>query len=156
MTCALPFLFQPVFWEWPVEQEPQDGCYIDGGICCNYPLAQCLRDHAEEEDAVLGFRNAYVSADGGERAYTFDRGGNMFDFALNFVLRMLLNLNQDSAQPRITHEVLSRVKFLTVQHLKNSIASAETRAEIYAEGVRLAGAFLDTYCTADETEVKKK
>lgn len=46
MSCALPCVFSPVFWN--------DGCYIDGGMFANFPVFACLRDHPRSLQRILG------------------------------------------------------------------------------------------------------
>ena len=33
-------------------------CYVDGGVMCNYPLNQCLRDNTNK-DEILGIRSSF-------------------------------------------------------------------------------------------------
>jgi predicted acylesterase/phospholipase RssA len=45
MSSALPGIFMPTIIE--------NQCYIDGGIMCNYPINQCIRDH-QHHNEILG------------------------------------------------------------------------------------------------------
>lgn len=53
MSSALPGIFMPIILE--------NNCYIDGGVMCNYPLNQCLRDHTNKEE-ILGVKYSYEDA----------------------------------------------------------------------------------------------
>lgn len=50
MSSALPGIFMPTIID--------NCCYIDGGVMCNYPLNQCLRDHTNK-DEILGIKSSY-------------------------------------------------------------------------------------------------
>lgn len=50
MSSALPGIFMPTIID--------NKCYVDGGVMCNYPLNQCLRDHTNK-DEILGIKSAY-------------------------------------------------------------------------------------------------
>ncbi len=50
MSSSLPGIFIPIITD--------NCCYIDGGVMCNYPLNQCLRDHSNK-DEILGIKNSH-------------------------------------------------------------------------------------------------
>ena len=50
MSSALPGIFMPTI----IDKK----CYIDGGVMCNYPINQCLRDNTNK-DEILGIKNVY-------------------------------------------------------------------------------------------------
>lgn len=50
MSSSLPGIFMPTIIE--------NCCYMDGGVMCNYPLQQCLRDHTDK-DNILGIKSSY-------------------------------------------------------------------------------------------------
>ena len=50
MSSALPGIFMPTIID--------NKCYIDGGVMCNYPLNQCLRDNTNK-DETLGIRSSF-------------------------------------------------------------------------------------------------
>jgi predicted acylesterase/phospholipase RssA len=50
MSSSLPGIFIPTIID--------NCCYIDGGILCNYPINECLRDHTNK-DELLGVKLAY-------------------------------------------------------------------------------------------------
>ena len=50
MSSALPGIFMPTIID--------NCCYVDGGVMCNYPLNQCLRDHTNK-DEILGIKSSY-------------------------------------------------------------------------------------------------
>jgi predicted acylesterase/phospholipase RssA len=50
MSSALPGIFMPIITD--------NCCYVDGGVMCNYPINQCLRDHTNKDD-ILGIKSSY-------------------------------------------------------------------------------------------------
>ena len=50
MSSCIPFLFKPGFIG--------DNCYLDGGICNNAPIKDCIDDYKCSEDRVLAFINS--------------------------------------------------------------------------------------------------
>ena len=50
MSSSLPGIFMPTIIE--------NCCYIDGGVMCNYPLNQCLRDHTNKNE-ILGIKSSF-------------------------------------------------------------------------------------------------
>lgn len=50
MSSALPGIFMPII------KEKQ--CFVDGGVMCNYPLNECIRDH-NNKDEILAIKIAY-------------------------------------------------------------------------------------------------
>lgn len=50
MSSSLPGIFMPTIID--------NGCYIDGGVMCNYPINYCLRD-CSNKDEILGIKSAY-------------------------------------------------------------------------------------------------
>jgi len=50
MSSSLPGIFMPTIID--------KCCYIDGGVMCNYPLNECLRDHTNK-DEILGIKSSY-------------------------------------------------------------------------------------------------
>lgn len=50
MSSALPGIFMPIIMD--------NKCYVDGGVMCNYPINQCLRDHINK-DEILGIKSSY-------------------------------------------------------------------------------------------------
>ena len=50
MSSSLPGIFSPTIID--------NSCFIDGGILCNYPINECLRNHTNKEE-ILAFKIAY-------------------------------------------------------------------------------------------------
>ena len=54
MSCAFPGIFMPTI----IDKK----CYIDGGVMCNYPINECLRDHTNK-DEILGIKSIFNKDD---------------------------------------------------------------------------------------------
>ena len=54
MSSAFPGIFMPTI----IDKK----CYIDGGVMCNYPINECLRDHTNK-DEILGIKSLYNKDD---------------------------------------------------------------------------------------------
>jgi predicted acylesterase/phospholipase RssA len=50
MSSSLPGIFMPTIID--------NCCYIDGGVMCNFPLIECLRDHTNK-DEILAIKSSY-------------------------------------------------------------------------------------------------
>jgi predicted acylesterase/phospholipase RssA len=50
MSSALPGIFMPIIMD--------NHCYIDGGVMCNFPINQCIRDHPDKNE-ILAVNSCY-------------------------------------------------------------------------------------------------
>jgi predicted acylesterase/phospholipase RssA len=150
MTCAIPILFSPVC----IDQK----CYIDGGIICNYPIHQCLTAHAdipEHEDRILGFRNQYGdNADLDEHESLENElnintniadSGNIFEYGLNFIVKLINNFNSKKKRIRTKHEIVCKTKRVNLNTYKQALMSVETRRSIFSTGIESAKTFITDY-----------
>ena len=150
MTCAIPIIFSPVC----IDQK----CYIDGGIICNYPIHQCLTAHAdipEHEDHILGFRNQYGdNADLDEHESLENElnintniadSGNIFEYGLNFIVKLINNFNSKKKRIRTKHEIVCKTKRVNLNTYKQALMSVETRRSIFSTGIESAQTFITDY-----------
>jgi predicted acylesterase/phospholipase RssA len=131
MSCALPVLVTPVC----IENE----CFIDGGVVCNYPLQYCL-DKFKIEEEILGFRNQYDEEERNNNT-KINKDSNLLDFIMNFLLKLISNLSSNDKQPKIPFEVITDTKYMTIEFLKKSFSSEETRRDLFNDGVKSAEKF---------------
>jgi len=54
MSSSFPGIFMPTI----IDKK----CYIDGGVMCNYPINECLRDHTNK-DEILGIKSLFNKDD---------------------------------------------------------------------------------------------
>ena len=130
MSSSIPLLFTPVIIE--------NKCYIDGGVCANYPLKYCL-DTGKNEDEVLGFCNQY---DCQQKNY-IDSKSTLLDFVLCLFFKTFDNLSSNLINPKIKYEIVFDTKYINLQYLKSAITSMEVRKELYQKGTQTAKDFIN-------------
>jgi len=131
MSSSIPLLFTPIIMD--------NKCYIDGGVCANYPLKYCI-DSGKNEDEVLGFCNQY---DCQQKNY-IDNDSNLMDLVLCLFFKTFDNLTSNLVNPKIKYELIFDVKYISLHYLKSAISSKEMRKEIYQKGAEKAKDFVTT------------
>jgi len=129
MSSSIPILFTPIIME--------NKCYIDGGVCANYPLKFCI-DSGKNEDEVLGFCNQY---DCQQKNY-IDTESTLLDFILCIFFKIFNSLSSNLINPKIKNEVVFDVKYISLQYLKSAITSIDVRKELYQKGAETAKDFI--------------
>ena len=129
MSSALPILVTPVIID--------NKCYMDGGVSVNYPLKYCI-DSGKNEDEILGLCNQYDS----QQKNHVDSTSNLLEFVLCFFFKMFNNLSSKIVNPKIKYEVICNVKHISLQYLKSTLTSIETRKELYQKGIESAKEFI--------------
>jgi predicted acylesterase/phospholipase RssA len=132
MSCAIPILLSPVIKE--------NKCYIDGGVCVNYPLKYCI-DQGRNENEILGFCNQYDST----QKNHVDSESNLLDFILCFFFKMFYSLSSNIIVPTIKYEVICNVNFLSLNYLRSCINSIEVRKELYEKGAIASNIFIEKF-----------
>jgi predicted acylesterase/phospholipase RssA len=132
MSCAIPILISPIIKE--------NKCYIDGGVCVNYPLKYCL-EHGKNENEILGFCNQYDT----HQKNHVDSDSNLLDFILCFFFKMFSSLSSHIIIPIIKYEVICDVNYLNLNYLRSSINSIEIRKELYKKGIDESNRFLEKF-----------
>lgn len=132
MSCAIPILLCPVIKE--------NKCYIDGGVCVNYPLKYCIEQGRNEEE-ILGFCNQYDSS----QKNHVDSDSNLLEFILCFFFKMFFSLSLNFIVPTIKYEVICDVNYLSLNYLRSSISSIEVRKELYEKGVVSSNNFIEKF-----------
>jgi predicted acylesterase/phospholipase RssA len=135
MSCGIPILFTPVIIE--------NKCYIDGGVCVNYPLKYCI-ESGKKEDEVLGFANYYDDNKNNHVNYV-NNESNLLDFILCFFFKMLNNLTSNVGVSSIKNQVICNVNYLSFNYLRSSISSEEIRKELFQKGVESAKKYISDY-----------
>ena len=132
MSCGIPGIIMPVI---------TDGCcFIDGGVLCNFPINQCLRDH-ENEDEIFGINficndsNPSVTTDSTLLEY-------IIAITLNATLFIMKSNKTSTIKNCITYTVDKQP--LELDNIKKTIKSQEFRKELFEHGKELAKNFLST------------
>uniref|UniRef100_A0A6C0DIN1 PNPLA domain-containing protein n=1 Tax=viral metagenome TaxID=1070528 RepID=A0A6C0DIN1_9ZZZZ len=131
MSCGLPIIFTPVIID--------NKCYIDGGVCANYPLKYCV-DSGKAEDEILGFTNQYNEEI--QKQKKICQESNLLDFILYFFFKMFNNLTLTIRVPCIKNQIICNVDYLSFNYLRSTINSEELRKELFQKGIESAKHFI--------------
>jgi hypothetical protein len=143
MTSALPIIISPVLQE--------NKCYIDGGVAANYPLNFLLQRLSDEKNGnttsenVLAFKNIYDVPDisNVEKKFQVRYDSTLLDYIINFLYKLIFNLNTEKKQDMIENEVhIHKTQLMTLSYLKKVLCSQNIRRELFEEGKLCATTFL--------------
>jgi predicted patatin/cPLA2 family phospholipase len=137
MSSALPGLFIPTIIG--------ECCYIDGGIMCNYPINECIRDHPNE-DECLGIVYSYKGYDKSTINSSINESSSLLDY-INCITINSVNYIRDSIEIiKIKNVVKCIVDFnpLTIDIMNEMIKSKSMREEWFEIGKNDAKLFLDS------------
>ena len=119
MSSCIPFLFKPGFIG--------DNCYLDGGICNNAPIKDCIDDYKCSEDRVLAFINSSshvcddlpgLSLENNDVSDNNDtnndglKDGNVFTFLLFIIRKLFEKLHELNAINNICIKNTINVKLI--------------------------------------------
>jgi predicted acylesterase/phospholipase RssA len=128
MTCAMPVLIAPVFME--------NGCYIDGGVACNYPLNYCI-ESGHNPDEIVGFTNKYSNVKS-----VVNENSNLLDFILTFLFKSIFNIHNNFIQPNIKNVVNCNTECLSLHTIQAALTNIDVRKSLFEQGIHDATAFL--------------
>ena len=127
MSCALPYLFQPVWYK--------NEYYIDGGLLNNYPILDCIDDHSNINE-VLSSR--FVSSPCLE-AVTQET--NLFEYGY-FLYRKLVRKVRHIEIPPLCNEIIIPCVEINVTDGKAVLYNTEERKKYIEQGIDIAKLFL--------------
>jgi predicted acylesterase/phospholipase RssA len=135
MSCALPGIFMPICIE--------NGCYIDGGVMCNFPSEQCLHDHPGEEDEILGINKMNHSSE--PHQANINEDSSILDFIVGFSINAMNYICNSVKKAKLKNEVIcySDGKELTLEVIKESISNMEMRKTWLKKGQKYAEEYLN-------------
>lgn len=136
MSSSLPGLFIPTIID--------NCCYIDGGVMCNYPINECLRDHPNQ-DECLGFIYCQRGSDKSTLNSSVLDTSSLLDY-INCITINSINYIRDSIQiEKIKNVVKCIIDFnpLTIDILIEIIKNQNMRKEWFEIGVNDAILFLE-------------
>ena len=136
MSSSLPGIFVPTIIE--------KCCYIDGGVLCNFPINECLRNHCNK-DEILGIKLSYENENQRNIEVTTESS------VLEYIICMTIN-SMNYIRDTIKLETLDNtVKCfinnnpLTLTLFQEAILNQELRREWIKEGEDDALRFLETH-----------
>jgi predicted acylesterase/phospholipase RssA len=132
MSLSIPVLMVPTIID--------NKCYIDGGLCANYPLIYAINS-GKNPDEILGFRNQYDTQE--ENHIDINNESTLLDFILCIFFKILNSFTKKDI-PEIKHEVKFHVQKLSIEYLNSFLHSIELRKEYYQKGLESAITFYNT------------
>ena len=132
MTCALPFLFQPLVKD--------DKCYVDGGLLNTYPLQNCI-DRLEDKEQMQEILGIRFKSERKIKQITDDN--NIFEYGY-FLYRSLIQNIRPKQYPEIENEIVVPCVQMNMDDGSNAVQSRENREEYITSGQDIANRFLGT------------
>ena len=122
MSSALPGIFMPTIID--------DKCYVDGGVMCNYPLNQCLRDHTNK-DEILGIKSSYNKETDNFKNVTVTSETSLLEYVICLTINSMNFIRNTVVLENIDNTVKCYVSEnpLTLDFIQQSIRSPELRRE---------------------------
>jgi len=122
MSAALPGIFMPTIID--------NCCYVDGGLMCNYPLNQCLRDHPNT-DEILGIKSSYDKETDSYRNVNITEETSLLEYVISLTINSM-NFIRDAVKiQHIENTVRCFVldNPLTLDFIQESIRNQEIRRQ---------------------------
>jgi len=135
MSSSLPGIFMPTIID--------NCCYIDGGIMCNYPLTQCLRDHALK-DEILGIKISFNKETENFANVEVTAESSLLEYVMCMSINSMNYIRDSVKMDNIENTVRCYVNKnpLTLDSLQESIRSQELRKNLIKMGEEDALEFL--------------
>lgn len=134
MSCALPGLFMPVIIG--------EQCFIDGGVMCNFPVNQCLRDHADPEE-MLGIKMAYRGKTG-KKNIQIDEQSTLLDYIVGFSMNAMNYIRDSVPMASIENTIYchTNINPLQFEFIQEAITNKSLRQQWIFDGEQDAETFL--------------
>ena len=127
MSSALPGIFMPTIID--------NGCYVDGGVMCNYPLNYCLRD-CLNKDEILGIKSAYDKECDDFKNVQVTAESSLLEYVMCITINSM-NYIRDSVQIENIHNTVRCYVTdnpLTLDTIQESIKNKDLRREWIKKG----------------------
>jgi len=136
MSSSLPGIFMPTIVD--------NCCYIDGGILCNYPLNQCLRDHTNK-DEILGIKSSYNKETDKFANVEVTSDSSLLEYVICMSINSMNYIRDTIKMETIDHTVRCFVidNPLTLDAIKETIQNQELRRQLFKMGEDDALTFLE-------------
>jgi NTE family protein len=135
MSSALPGIFMPTIVD--------NCCYIDGGVMCNYPLNQCLRDHTNT-DEILGIKSSYNKEIDSFANVNVTSESSLLEYVICLTVNSMNYIRESVKMENIKNTVRCYVidNPLTLDAIQESISNQELRRKMVKIGEEDALMFL--------------
>jgi len=137
MSSALPGIFMPIIID--------NCCYVDGGVMCNYPINQCLRDH-NNKDEILGIKSSYDKETDSYKNVDVTQDTSLLEYVICLTINSMNFIRNTVKIENIENTVRCYVTDnpLTLDFIQESISNQELRREWVKQGEEDALDFLST------------
>ena len=135
MSSALPGIFMPIIIE--------DKCFVDGGVMCNYPLNQCLRDYTNK-DEILGIKCSYDKDMDRFKNVTVTTDTSLLEYVICLTINTMNFIRNTVAVETIDNTVKCYVSEnpLTLDVIQEVIQNPELRRNLLTMGEKDAEQFM--------------
>jgi NTE family protein len=137
MSSSLPGIFIPTIID--------NCCYIDGGVLCNYPLNQCLRDHTNK-DEILGIKSSFNKETDNFANVEVTSETSLLEYVICMSINSMNYIRDTIKMENIENTVRCYVTNnpLTLDSIKEAIQNQELRRQWVKMGEDDASTFLDS------------
>jgi predicted acylesterase/phospholipase RssA len=138
MSSSLPGIFMPTIMD--------NSCYIDGGVMCNFPLNQCLRDHSNH-DEILGFKTSYAEESEYYGNIKITSDTSFLEYITCITVKSMIYIRNSIHIENIKNIVYCYINEnpLTLDNMQKSIKNPELRRQWMKMGEEDALQFIEQY-----------
>jgi NTE family protein len=129
-SCAIPFIFTPVFYE--------NKCFIDGGLTNNFPLKICIENTMCEQDEIIAFSNDL------DNIKHLNSDTPIVDFVSCLIIKLICELNKTSRDIEIKNIIYLNVNdIISINTWYDIMECKEKRINLLERGVNIAKKFFN-------------
>jgi predicted acylesterase/phospholipase RssA len=134
MSSSLPGMFMPIIQD--------DKCYLDGGVMCNYPINECVRDHPNK-DEILGIK-IYFNKQCTFTNLKVTSESSLLEYIICLSVKSMHFIREHSKLEHIDNIVKCTIDYnpLSLDFMTSAINDKEVRRELYKKGHEYALEFL--------------
>jgi len=136
MSSALPGIFMPTIID--------NKCYVDGGVMCNFPINQCIRDHTNKEE-ILGIKSAYNKEYDNYKNVEVTNDSSLLEYVICLSINAMNFIRDTVKLEKIDNIVKCYVSEnpLTLDFIQESIRNQELRRQWIQKGEEDAIQFIE-------------
>ena len=142
MSSSLPGIFMPTIIE--------NCCYIDGGVMCNYPLNQCLRDHTNKNE-ILGIKSSFNNKTENFANVEVTTESSLLEYVICMSINSMNYIRDSVKMEHIDNTVRCFVNKnpLTLDSIQESVKNQELRRNLIKMGEEDALEFLTIHVVSN-------
>ena len=131
MSCALPPVFKPVFYNGEY--------YIDGGMKCNYPINDCILRYTNINE-ILGL---HITTEKVSKTQ-FNNNISMPDYTIMLVHILIRHMQKQEYIPDV-NEILIKSKYNAINiDAWKALLDDKDRKNMYLQGIEIANKYITT------------